>query len=165
MTETARLASYRAVLGVRPGAKAEELRRAYIARVKTSHPDLFQTSPALQERAEAEMKRINEAYHYLVRFAGQPPRDRAEPHSQEPARENAEAGAGEDDEQPPEFETRHEPSGRSQDRAYQSYAREQNCHARDAPPSIQPSRLLMVRLIDGRQQQPESDYVAGSKAR
>jgi hypothetical protein len=94
MTESDRLeATYCAILGAQPGASRDELRRAYIARVKTAHPDLFRFNTALRAKAEEQMKQINEAYAYLKRLDDQRS-------SEEPEAEDDET-VGED---PPEDE-------------------------------------------------------------
>ena len=79
MTESDRLeATYYAILGAQPGASRDELRRAYIAKVKTAHPDLFRFNTALRAKAEERMKQINEAYAYLKRLGDQPAYEQTE---------------------------------------------------------------------------------------
>ncbi len=56
---------YYAVLGLRPGASAEELRRTWIKLVKQWHPDRFSRNPRLQVFAQEKLKEINEAYTFL----------------------------------------------------------------------------------------------------
>jgi hypothetical protein len=56
-----------AILGVSPSATIEQVREAYRALMKQSHPDLVQgLSPAIRRFAEAETKRINAAYREAV---------------------------------------------------------------------------------------------------
>ena len=51
------------ILGVLQSATIEEVKQAYKALVKKSHPDrVHDMSPAFVELAEAEMKRLNAAY-------------------------------------------------------------------------------------------------------
>lgn len=56
---------YYAVLGLRPGASAAELRRTWIKLVKQWHPDRFARNPRLQVFAQEKLKEINEAYTFL----------------------------------------------------------------------------------------------------
>lgn len=56
---------YYAVLGLRPGASADELRRTWIKLVKQWHPDRFARNPRLQVFAQEKLKEINEAYTFL----------------------------------------------------------------------------------------------------
>jgi hypothetical protein len=59
------------VLGVSPSATVEQVREAYKALIKQSHPDLVQSlSPAIRRFAEAETKRINAAYREAVTALG-----------------------------------------------------------------------------------------------
>lgn len=51
------------VLGVRQGAPAEEVRRAYVRLARQHHPDLAE--PAMREQAEQRMRAINEAWSVL----------------------------------------------------------------------------------------------------
>lgn len=51
------------VLGVRPGASAEEIRRAYVRLARQHHPDVVE--PARREVAEQRMRAINEAWAVL----------------------------------------------------------------------------------------------------
>ena len=53
---------YYAVLGVRPGASALEIKTAYRKLVKQWHPDRFVHDPRSQRIAEEKLKEINEAY-------------------------------------------------------------------------------------------------------
>ena len=54
-----------AVLGVRPGASRDEIRRAWIRLARSHHPDTAVGGPADRERAEAMMRRMNEAWTVL----------------------------------------------------------------------------------------------------
>ena len=56
--------SYR-VLGLKPGASLEEVRRSYYQRVKFFHPDRHQASPGLLRKATEETKKLNLAYERL----------------------------------------------------------------------------------------------------
>jgi len=56
---------YYAVLGLRPGVSADELRRTWIKLVKQWHPDRFARNPRLQAFAQEKLKEINEAYTFL----------------------------------------------------------------------------------------------------
>jgi len=52
-----------AVLGVRPDASAEEVRRAYVQLVRRHHPDLHvDAAPSVRAEAEARMRAVNEAW-------------------------------------------------------------------------------------------------------
>jgi DnaJ-domain-containing protein 1 len=53
------------VLGVKPGATADEVRAAYRALAKKHHPDV--APPAERAAAEARMRRIQAAYDALKR--------------------------------------------------------------------------------------------------
>lgn len=54
------------ILGVRPGVSKEELKTAYRALIRTSHPDRFQHDDALRKKAEERTKVLNDAYQYLL---------------------------------------------------------------------------------------------------
>lgn len=55
------------ILGVAPSATVEQVREAYKALIKQTHPDLVQSlSPAIRKFAEAETKRINAAYRQAL---------------------------------------------------------------------------------------------------
>ncbi len=60
------LSSSYAVLDLAPGAMAEDIKAAYVDLVKVWHPDRFQhENDRLRQRAERQLKRINEAYGRL----------------------------------------------------------------------------------------------------
>lgn len=52
------------VLGVKPGASDDEIKRAYRELARKYHPDNYQNNP-LADLAEEKMKEINEAYDLL----------------------------------------------------------------------------------------------------
>lgn len=54
-----------AVLGVRPGATRDEIRRAWIDLARSHHPDTAGGGPIDRDRAEATIRRINEAWSVL----------------------------------------------------------------------------------------------------
>jgi hypothetical protein len=64
------------LLGLAPGASAEELKAAHRDLVKVWHPDRFAHDPRLQQKAQERLKEINEAYELLT--SGRPWR-RAQP--------------------------------------------------------------------------------------
>jgi DnaJ like chaperone protein len=56
------------VLGVRPDASVEDIRKAYRALMRRYHPDRLATADAeTQRKAGEKAKAINEAYHILAR--------------------------------------------------------------------------------------------------
>jgi len=57
---------YYELLGVRPGASANELKEAYRDMAKVWHPDRFSHDPRLQQKAQEKLKEINEAYDRLT---------------------------------------------------------------------------------------------------
>ena len=57
-------------LGLNTGADAQQVRAAYRARVKACHPDQFQDE-AEQQRAQAELIKLNLAYEEALKLAGQ----------------------------------------------------------------------------------------------
>jgi hypothetical protein len=54
------------VLGLTPGASAQEAKAAYRDLAKVWHPDRFAHDPRLQRKAEEQLKGINDAYQRLV---------------------------------------------------------------------------------------------------
>jgi hypothetical protein len=77
------------VLGVNPGASAQELKAAHRDLAKVWHPDRFHHDPRLQKKAQEKLKEINEAYSRLREGKGKrqtppaPRRGRRDPaHSQ-----------------------------------------------------------------------------------
>jgi hypothetical protein len=60
------MTSYYDVLGVGVDADLEEVRRAYYQKAQLLHPDRYAgSSPAEQQRAEADMKAVNAAWYTL----------------------------------------------------------------------------------------------------
>ena len=55
------------VLGVKPDASDEEVKRAYRELARKYHPDNYQNNP-LADLAEEKMKEINEAYDAITRM-------------------------------------------------------------------------------------------------
>lgn len=56
------------ILGVKPGASAEEVRAAYRRMVKSCHPDQFQDTEA-QRAAQEKLIKLNLAYESALKFA------------------------------------------------------------------------------------------------
>jgi curved DNA-binding protein CbpA len=54
------------ILGLKPGAAAQEIKAAYRDLAKVWHPDRFAHDPRLQEKAQDKLKEINEAYEALT---------------------------------------------------------------------------------------------------
>ena len=54
------------VLGVKPDASDEEVKRAYRELARKYHPDNYQNNP-LADLAEEKMKEINEAYDQITK--------------------------------------------------------------------------------------------------
>ena len=54
------------LLGISPGASAQELKTAHRDMAKVWHPDRFSHDPRLQQKAQEMLKEINEAYDQLV---------------------------------------------------------------------------------------------------
>src|SRR5687768_1412504 len=59
------------VLGLEPGAKPEDVKTAYRDLAQVWHPDRFPLGSRLRDKAERNLKRINEAYALLRDY--QPP--------------------------------------------------------------------------------------------
>jgi len=59
---------YYKILGLTSGASPGEVKRAYRKLVKAWHPDNFPHSPQQRQKAEAKIKKINEAYESLKHF-------------------------------------------------------------------------------------------------
>lgn len=55
------------VLGVKPGASDDEIKRAYRELARKYHPDNYQNNP-LADLAEEKMKEINEAYDAITKM-------------------------------------------------------------------------------------------------
>lgn len=62
------LERYYQILGLEPGASLGEIKQAYRDLAFVWHPDRFPDTPHLKQRAEAEIKKINEAYQHLKTF-------------------------------------------------------------------------------------------------
>jgi hypothetical protein len=58
--------SFYEVLGIKPGASAEEAKAAYRDLAKVWHPDRFASDPRLQQKAQERLKEINEAYSQFI---------------------------------------------------------------------------------------------------
>ncbi|KAJ50441.1 curved DNA-binding protein CbpA [Clostridium tetanomorphum] len=56
------------ILGINKGASKEEIKRAYRDLAKKYHPDQYGNNP-LRDLAEDRMRKINEAYDYLIKNA------------------------------------------------------------------------------------------------
>uniref|UniRef100_A0A7C4XLI1 J domain-containing protein n=1 Tax=candidate division WOR-3 bacterium TaxID=2052148 RepID=A0A7C4XLI1_UNCW3 len=56
--------NYYFLLGIYPGASNEEIRKAYLRKIKELHPDRF-NDPDEKEKATREFALINEAYRIL----------------------------------------------------------------------------------------------------
>ncbi len=59
------------VLGLKPGATRDEVQVAYRELAQMLHPDKFADNKRLRERAEAQMRSINEARDVLLKGFGQ----------------------------------------------------------------------------------------------
>ena len=55
-------------LGLEPGASREDVKKAYRDLSKVWHPDRFSEDPALQKKAEEQLKAINDAYNHLESY-------------------------------------------------------------------------------------------------
>jgi len=60
-------------LGLELGASREDVKKAYRDLSKVWHPDRFTEDPALQQKAEEQLKSINDAYQHLQSY--EPPPD------------------------------------------------------------------------------------------
>ena len=60
--------TYYAILGLKAGASAEDVKKAYRNLVKTWHPDCFPNNTSMQQQAEEKIKEINEAYGTLKSY-------------------------------------------------------------------------------------------------
>lgn len=60
------------VLGLVPGASAEEVKSAYRDLVQVWHPDRFPEKSRLRDKAERNLQRINEAYAVLKDYTPPP---------------------------------------------------------------------------------------------
>jgi hypothetical protein len=71
------------VLGLGPGASEQEIKAAYRDLAKVWHPDRFSHDPRLQQKAQEQLKEINEAYRRLISNDHPPPaaRARRDPHA------------------------------------------------------------------------------------
>lgn len=61
------------VLGLAPGATADEVRTAYRDLAQVWHPDRFPDNDRLREKAQQNLQRINEAYTLLRDLPPTPP--------------------------------------------------------------------------------------------
>lgn len=69
------------VLGVRPGASPDEVKKAYRVLVKKYHPDHYKDHP-LESLAKEKMQEVNEAYDWLTQPDRQDAVNRNEPYDQ-----------------------------------------------------------------------------------
>lgn len=63
-------------LGLSPGASAQEIKAAYRDLAKVWHPDRFTHEPRLQQKAQEQLKAINDAYQQLLTGRYSAPRAR-----------------------------------------------------------------------------------------
>lgn len=102
------LEEYYRILDLEPGATLSEIKQAYREQAKTWHPDRFPYDHFTRKRCEERMRRINEAYEHLRRFAaeakprpapapepGPPPKPGPPPFRQSPPPPEPEAAAEE----------------------------------------------------------------------
>ena len=62
------LEKYYKILKLKPGASLGEVKQAYRDLAKVWHPDCFPDAPHLKQKAEEEIKKINEAYQQLKSY-------------------------------------------------------------------------------------------------
>ena len=55
------------ILGLQPGASIDEIKNTYKKLVRKWHPDLYVDKPQMQQKAEKNMRLVNEAYSLLSR--------------------------------------------------------------------------------------------------
>lgn len=67
------------VLGLKPGASADEVRIAYRELAQMLHPDKFAGNKKLRARAEQQMRTLNEAHDALLKHASRASRTAARP--------------------------------------------------------------------------------------
>ncbi len=59
--------TYYAILGIKPDASQDEIKKAYRAKMSEHHPDHYRNKPkSKQEEAEAMSKKVNEAHEVLM---------------------------------------------------------------------------------------------------
>lgn len=75
------------MLGLAPGASAQDIKAAYRDLAKVWHPDRFAHDPRLQQKAQEQLKGINDAYQRLVSgdFAKPHARTRSDTHAPQTA--------------------------------------------------------------------------------
>ena len=54
------------ILGVKPGASRQEIKQAWLAKMKAHHPDRFAHDPKAEEDAAKQARQINLAYQELL---------------------------------------------------------------------------------------------------
>jgi hypothetical protein len=64
--------SHLETLGLEPGASRDDVKKAYRDLSKVWHPDRFIGDPALQRKAEEQLKAINDAYRHLESYEPSP---------------------------------------------------------------------------------------------
>jgi len=55
------------ILGIEPGSAPEDVRRAYLDRIREWHPDRHPNDPRKRQAGDLVSRRINEAYHILYK--------------------------------------------------------------------------------------------------
>lgn len=80
------------VLGIKPTASDEEVKRAYRDLVKKYHPDSYQNNP-LFDLAEEKMKEVNEAYDTIVKQRSSAQQSYGGPHGTYAGRQSASGGS------------------------------------------------------------------------